>query len=288
MKKKWWKKLWARKTFWSRKKTVKIRKRQKITRFSKLLSWFYKRHTLLITLTVIAFVVFLLSLGLKKTFLAPRYSIQEIRYDPQSVATYDDPLIYAALKAQLLDKNFFSIKRFNTTRILSTIQQDYPLVESLDIRMQDDQIAFVSLSFNKPVLVFQLPENRRYASFEETLYPLGTGDALWNDSLTIELPRYSAELPNINGIFYRISEQRLYELVSRVIDTLWSDNIVERIYLPWWEKLFISYKAKRLYFHLNKDITAQLEKLTDIENNYALFESLALIDLGSNDDVIVR
>jgi len=275
-------------TRWSRNKAQKIRKRQKVTVFSKLTKRLFKRRKVFIVGTVTAFILFLLYLWLKKTFLAPRYSIQELRYDPDSVAQYNDPLLYSLLDEKVLNMNFFSFKRFKKTSILNDIKKTYPLVRKFDLRMQEDQIAFVTIRYNEPTIVFQLPENRRYASYQESLYPLWTWDSLWIDSLVIELPRYTSELPNIEWIYYRLSEERLFTVVSQILETLWSQNIAEQIYLPGWEKLFLAYKSKRLYFHLNKDIDIQLQKLVDIEENFADFGSLAVLDLWSSDDTIIK
>jgi hypothetical protein len=44
-------------------------------------------------------------------------------------------------------------------------------------------------------------------------------------------------------------------------------------------KLFVTYKSKRIYFHLDQEVNRQLAKLVDMENWYENFVNIQVIDL---------
>jgi hypothetical protein len=69
---------------------------------------------------------------------------------------------------------------------------------------------------------------------------------------------------------------------------LQTDKISERIYLPGGKKFFLWYDSKRWYFHLNKDLETQIQKLYSVQKFYQDYESISVIDLWSTDNVIVK
>jgi hypothetical protein len=85
--------------------------------------------------------------------------------------------------------------------------------------------------------------------------------------IPIQLPRFSSGWTDINGIYREISEEELVERVEQITTQLQKENISELIYQPGGRRLFVTYKGKRVYFNLQKDILIQLEKLLALENN---------------------
>ncbi len=89
-------------------------------------------------------------------------------------------------------------------------------------------------------------------------------------------------------MLYAIDERQLAEYIHTIVDTLGEQHISEIIFLPGGMKLFLTYKGKQIYFHLDQEVNRQLAKLVDLENRYENFENIRTIDIGSIDDTIVR
>jgi hypothetical protein len=167
------------------------------------------------------------------------------------------------------------------------IKIDYPLVESIVIAQSWDERAYVTLWFHDPTIVFRSPSGYT-AVYEHTLYPLISWNTLGNDTLTIDIPRYTSGYTNLHGILYGMDEYKLKTYINTIQETLWAKHISEIIYLPGWMKLFITYKWKKVYFHLDQEVNRQLAKLVDMENRYPDFVNIWTIDVWSIDDSIVR
>lgn len=271
-----------------KKKTKKIRTRTKKTFASTFMTNVYKRQKIIF---IITWLWILLVLGLilaKKTIFSERYTIDSILYNPATVQEYNNPEIFSELNDALIWQNYYTLRRWWKETILYALSKKFPLVKDFTLELQDNSVWYVSINYNEPTLIFLLPAERRYAAFQNKLYWLWIDETLWSDAPVIELPRYTESLDNIDWIFYKINEEKLFEIYSIITNTLWRKNIGEIIYLPWWQKFFLSYKSKRLYIHANKDVNVQLAKLIDLENFYELFENLWTIDLWSIDDSIVR
>ncbi len=274
--------------YWKKSKKKKIRTRQKKGFSSKVRNKFYRWQKLIIVCIIVwvtALVIYFIS---KNTFLAKSHTIEKVSIDPWSIDEYDNEDIFVLIQDQLLWKNYYKLRWSWKEQALNEVQKEFSLVKNFDITHESDSLWYVTIDYHEPTLIFLLPEQRRYAAYDNKLYQLWTWDYLWSESPVIELPKYTQELENIEWIFHQIDEKRLLEVYSIVINTLWENNISEVIYLPWWQKLFLSYKWKRLYIHVNKDINIQLAKLIDLENFYTRFNNISVIDLWSVDDTIVK
>ena len=234
----------------------------------------------------------MLSLLVKSLFFAPRYTIEEFRYDPESVAMYDDPELYSLINDELVGRNYFMYTWFSKNVVRERLQESYPLLRAIDVKLQDDSVWFISIEFYNPALIFQLPWDRFYLSYNESLYPLTQEDGIIEMAQSmIQLPLYTETLSSIDWIFHRISEQELTNIIQEIQTTLWRENLSEIIYLPWWEKIFLGYESKRIYLHADKDITRQLSKLLALkqeETQFNDYEIVRVIDLWSSDDIIVQ
>jgi len=282
----WQKLFW---NFWSsNKKKKKVRVRQKKTIFTKLSKNILKRQWIIVWISVFATIIVLWLVILKNSFFAAKNTINSVLFDPLTVQTWNNEELFESLNEQLVDKNYYKLKRWWKENILSEISKEYPIVKDIWLRLEWEGLLTVSIEYNDPTLTFLLPENRRYTAFDNNLYAIWTGENLGNNAPVIELPRYTETLENIDWIFYQITEKRLFEVYSIITNTLWIETIWEFIYLPWGQKIFISYKWKRLYIHANKDVNAQLAKLVDLENFYEWFNAISVLDLWSVDDVIVK
>lgn len=280
--------------FWQRKKNKrrnavkKIRKREKKTFFKKVIQFFTMHKNWLIAITWLLLIIVSITLILQRTLRSPAYTITYISFATESLDTYDDPLLYRHVAETFESRNFFVVRTLSRKKHVNTIQQRFPIIKDIRISQQADQQFLFTIEFNTPNLVFLISDWRRYASLDEHLYLLWSWNSLWSESIQLELPRYAATLRSIEWVYYAISEKRLLEIYTLIEETLWAQHITERIYLPWWSKLFLAYKGKRLYIHVDKDVNTQLQKLIDLENQYAWFSNLQIIDVWSSDDIIVR
>jgi len=269
-------------------KKEKIRRRTKRSRFKQ----FYQQHRQLVTLGLylvgflIAFLVVVL-LG-RATLFANKYTIKKVTYDPESLAVYDDPMVYKAVSDTFSGKNYFMTKRFGKDELNAAVQEQFPLVSSVRFNQQTGSTVYARLEFYQPTLVFLVPSDRKIAVYAHDLYPLVSWNSLWSSSPVINLPRYTTWFDNLYGILFKIPETTLLQRVQTIQNTLGAEYINDMTYLPGWEKLFVTYKGKEVYFHLTKDINLQLAKLVDLEAYFNEFDSLERVDLGSVDDSIVR
>lgn len=243
-------------------------------------------HIFVITSIIVATWVLILLL-IHKTLFAPKYTIGNIQYNEESINTYDDPHIYKAVSQAFLWKNYYRTQRFGINEITKKIQQEYPLVKKIEIQFVNDQTIQVTLLFNDPILVFRTP-SQRVAVYQDHLYPLIDKNLLAQNSLQIDLPRYSSGFDNLHGILYKISAEKIKTITTSIYNTLGEKNISDYTYLPWGQLIFFRYKGKQVYINIKQNIDAQLIKLIDLENRYPEFNSLEKIDIGSSDDIIVK
>lgn len=291
-KKKWfftyrWKKI-LRTFNRAKKKKKKIRKRERNTIFTKIIAFIYNQQKAIIIVTAGVFVVILGVVVFKQTIFSPRYTIWTVTITASSQEQYNNAVMYDKVESLITNKNYFLFNWRSKNEVIEELQTWYPFIEDIQLELIDDGSVLTTVTFDDPTIIFLMPEERRYWTYNEKLYSLGTGDFLGTESPVIQLPRYTQDLESIHWIFYRISEQRLLDVYTTVISTLWENNINEIIYLPWWQKFFLWYKGKRLYLNINKDVNRQLAKLVDLENYYEWFDTLSRIDLWSLDDIIVR
>ncbi len=272
----------------NKSKKDKIRRRTKRSR----LKQFYQQYPQLVSLALYAvgFLLFFLliyRLG-RVTLFAREYTIKEVTYDPESIAVYDNPVVYEAVSSAFSGKNYFMTKWFGKDELHTTVQSQFPLVSSIRFNQQTGNVIYARLEFNQPTLVFLIPPDRKVAAYGHDLYPLSSGNTLWSSSPVVNLPRYVTWFDNLYGILFKISETALLQYIQTIQNTLGADHIEDMTYLPWGEKLFVVYKGIVVYFHLTKDINAQLAKLVDLETYYNDFSTIHKIDLWSVDDSLVR
>lgn len=265
----------------------KIRSRHKYTSIQKQL----QQHKKWIKLTSILFAVCLFFIAvfflLRITLFSSKNAIQRVIFSPESILTYDDPEIYNQIEKFVIGRNFYLLKRNHLDELQKNIQENYPIVESILIEQSGEKRVYISIWFHEPTLVFRSP-SRFTAVYDETLYPLISWNILGENTLTIDIPRYTSWYNSLHGILYAMNEDELKKYITTIQETLGSQHISEIIYLPWWMKLFITYKWKKVYFHLDQEVNRQLAKLVDMENWYWDFENIRTIDLWSIDDIIVR
>lgn len=271
--------------FW-KNKVKKIRKRPF---FGSTLQQLQRKKYLLVT-TGISFLCACFFVGRRmymKTLWSPAHSIQKVVFAPESVNALRAIDLYTDISDNLHDKNYYRTKRLFKKKLLQTIQTAHPLVQDISLEQTAPSTVLVSIVFLKPTLLRQTPSSY-FISYQEHIYPVSSGSILMAWLFPVQLPLFSSGWVDINGIYESLGEEELAKYINQLTTSLSRNTISELIYQPWGKRLFVTYKGKRVYFNLQKDLTAQLEKLHALEDHREWFANIWIIDVGSRDEAIVK
>lgn len=269
-----------------KKKTKKLRKRPFWWNTLQQLQW--KKY--LLTATVISLVIAWLFGGNRiytSTLWSPAYTMTKIVFAPESVNALSSIELYTSIVTQLTDKNYYRTKRFFKNNILRTLQQDHPLISDITLQHTEPWTVYVTITFLQPRVLRQTP-SAYFASYDERLYKIPAQSILMSGLTAIQLPKFSSGRDSIDGIYRAIPEKELVTYVDQIRTALSGDTISELIYQPWGKRLFVTYKGKRVYFNLQKDLLIQIEKLLALEQHRAWFTNVRTIDVGSRDEVVAE
>ncbi len=128
---------------------------------------------------------------LSTTLLSSTYRIQEVRFSPESINVYDNPAMYNHIRDELHNKNYYRIKRQERDTIRQNFLKIFPIVRDISLEQSVPQRVYITLDFYEPTLVFRSPAGNT-AAFDNSLFPLTSGNTLGNTTLTIDIPRYTS------------------------------------------------------------------------------------------------
>jgi hypothetical protein len=223
----------------------------------------------------------------KKTIWSPTHIIEKVVFAPESVNAIRDITLYTNIVTYLKGKNTILLNWFWKNELNTFLSTNHPLIDRLEYKETAANTVFVTLFFHEPSIVWQTPSHY-FISFNEDLYQVNTDSVLIQWRIPLQLPSFSSGRNDINGIYRTMSESDLKQTLSNLLWTLWTGNINEIIYQPGWKRLFVTYKWKRVYLNLNKNIPAQIESLLALEQNRVWFPDARTIDIGSREEVIVK
>lgn len=266
----------------------KIRQRPRHDLVQRASSKFKKKILLISSITGIVLTLIFMIVGWNIFFYGSNQRITSVRITDESLAWYTDSQLISSTKEILMNWSRRAIKWFWVWEALTLQKSRYPIIQDISLEEFTEGEALIDIQWNKPQIVFRLPWDKRYWSFEEYLFPVRPDDTIIVDSRIIDLPRYTEALDTIAWIYRKMSEEELIEAVQMIDSALQTDKISERIYLPGGKKFFLWYDSKRWYFHLNKDLETQIQKLYSVQKFYQDYESISVIDLWSTDNVIVK
>jgi hypothetical protein len=271
--------------FWT-KKTKKLRKRPF---WWNVLQQLQRKKYLLILTTVSFFGAALFGGNriYKKTMWSPTYTISKVVFAPESVNALRSIELYTAISDALQWKNYFRTKWFFRNDLVSDIQQLHPLVKDMSIENSAPWTAYITITFQQPALLRQTP-SEFFVSYEEDIYPVSQESILTAWLTPIQLPKFSSGRTDINGVYRSLREEDLVKRIQQLTTYLSTWTISELIYQPWGKRLFVTYKGKRVYFNLQKDMLLQIDKLLALEDHRAWFADVRTIDVGSRDEAVVQ
>lgn len=271
--------------FWPAK-PKKLRKRS--FWWTKFQSLSRKRFIIILSIFTAWLAVFFLSFWwYKKTIWAPIHTIEKVVFAPESVNAIRDITLYTNIVNYLKGKNTILLNWFWKGSLENFLHTQHPLIDRLEFKETAPNTVFVTLLFNEPNIIWQTPSHY-FVSFNEDIYHVSPDSVLIQWRLPIQLPSFSSGRNDINGIYRSMSEKDLQSTLSLLFERLWTGNITELIYQPWWKRLFVTYKSKRAYFNLIKNVSTQIESLLALEQNRVWFPTVRTIDLGSREEVIVQ
>lgn len=271
--------------FW-KKKTKKLRKRPFWWNKLELL----QRKKYLLMLTIISFLWACIFGGVwiyKNTLWSPTYTISKVVFAPESVNALRSIDLYTTVSDVLQGRNYFRTKWLFKNKIVAEIQKTQPLIKDIDIENNAPWTVYITIEFQQPALLRQTP-TAYFVSYKENLYQIPAESVLTNWLFPLQLPRFSSGRTDINGVYRSFGEDELAKRVNQIITYLGSENINELIYQPGGKRLFVTYKGKRVFFNLQKDILLQIDKLLALETHRDWFATTRTIDVGSRDEAIVK
>lgn len=268
-------------------RSKKIRNRVLIPQRESRKRSFMKRLPMCIIITVTVLFLVIGWVIIKRTLLSEQHTIRHVSFSQESVLVYDHPSIYKAIGLAFSWQNRYVINRFEKDTIESGVKKQFPIIKSLSISRTSSSHLLIDVLFYEPTFVFVTPR-QEFATYQEAIFDLITGNLLGDSSIHLLLPDYTAPYTTLDSIFYQVSEEELSSAIHTIRDTLGVSYISTLEYIPGGSKLRVTYKDKNVRFHLTKDINQQLAKLIDVENNLGDFGTLRTIDIWSADDAIVE
>lgn len=225
----------------------------------------------------------------QSTIFSSDYTITSVRYDSWSVSLFDEPALYSTISKNLQGKNYYLMRLFGKWDVFATIQEQFPMVSSMDIFFLEKNTAAVSLRFDDPLMVVVAGE-RKFAVYDATnILPLYPQNTLWQDTVQLMLADYASGMDTLDGLFFRVAPDTLFTQLLSFDDYFRKPYTV--LYFPGVEKTQITAAdGKVLYINNLGDIDAQLAKIDMLKKYYPEFDRLWQIDLGSLDQntVIVK
>ena len=225
----------------------------------------------------------------QSTIFSSDYTITTVRYDSGSVSTFDEPLLYSHISDLLKDRNYYMTKIFGQREVFNAIQESFPMVSSFDLFFLEKNTAAVSLRFYDPLMVIYAWE-QRFAVYDRFhIIPLYSQNTLGQNVLQLALADYITGVQNLDGMFFRISPEELYNQLLIFDDYFMKPY--DTLYFPGAEKIQITAAdGKIIYINNLWDISGQLRKIDLLKEYYDDFDAIWQFDLWSLDKntVILR
>lgn len=269
--------------FWSKKSSIP-------SKIARQIPW--KFFPLIAKYIWIFVIVLIIILGvryiLSTTIFSSQYTIQTVRYDSGSVAAYDNPYLYQALRDHLQGKNIYLQKYFHKKQLLEVAREIFPWISVVELFYLDVNTAAIRLHFNAPEMVFVV-SGSSFGVYGNVTFPLQKNSTLSDDLLHIDLPNYLWTLDSLDGIFFRVPGQTLLAQFQTIEE--YFTNPQRIVYLPWSARVRITTAdGRNIYINSLQDIERQLQKIDRLKRYYPAFDSLREMDLWSLDDnkIIVK
>lgn len=273
-------------------KKHKIKKRNRIKKSIRKTKLIYPKLNfsvkwLWVFFVVIIFVYWLFFIIKNTIFKAENY-IEQITYSKYSVDMYDNPYLYKKISELIKYENFFVVAKLKKLDIERSIKSEFPIVEDVHIIQPQKYTASVQLDFYEPDIVVQLWE-RKFWVFWDYNFEIFSGNKIWKNMFSVELPQYVSGIDSLDGLFFEIPETKFIQDMEVI--SQWFPWYYRLVYLPWSSMtvVFIT-DQKRVYLNNQNSLTWQIQNYNLLKKYYQDFGKIKIIDLWSleDDKIIVR
>ncbi len=260
----------------------KIRKRAKKNPFQKV----PRRWRLL--LWILPIIILLWGYIYKNILTNPDHIVKNVIISEESKAVYDSKEIENWIISYFSWVNFQTYSYTKQWEFNTYIKKEFPIIDTITISKTDKKnTIFSSIQYHIPEFILWNKNNQRVVR-QNKAYPILAADSIKEWLMQLRLPADSDELTNLDGLFYHIHSDTLLKIINNITDIVEWKDISDIEYIPWWQKLHITYKWKLILFHLDKSLDSQLAKLLDLKQYYSDFNAVSRLDLWSNNDIIVK
>lgn len=226
---------------------------------------------------------------LKRTILAPKYIINNVKYAEESVAQYDEPYLYKAISQEVKWNNYNILRIFKKNKILRAIQKHYPILADIHFDYSWPNEMTVLVTFHDPQLIIR-HKKRRFAIYNGYHFELFSGSSLWSSGVQeLRLPMYLTDFKNLDGIFFDTQADILLEQTYKIQENF--PNLEKIVYLPGSQRTIVLMpKWVKIYINNIRPLEEQFANYKKLAKYYDGFDKLYQIDLWSleKDRIIVK
>jgi hypothetical protein len=269
-------------------KTPKLRKKSLRDRV-KQQSWKRNLNIKQIILYILYLITFICTSTIFWLIIWSRYFVtNQISFHTENIQYYSAIEVYETIYDSLIEKHIFWLLLWINQ--LEIIKQKYPFIQKIDLQYWWRTHIKVHITFATIPLVYHLKENELYiASYQEHFMYVQRNQWIMEKVLLIQLPEYINSIEKIQWIYSRFSEQALIQALTMIHDSINQEEILSYQFIPWNAILILTLRNnKELIFSLRKNINLQLIKWLDLVNYHIQWEQYNIIDLWSNEHIIVK
>ncbi len=180
--------------------------------------------------------------------------------------------------------SYFLYRYWNRSSEKKKVQKTFHIINTMEIVDFTNNKITIQVDYHKPHIIRKLPNDKRFWSYQEYLFPLRKEYVGANIAL-LYLPGYLSNLQSLEGIYHLTSEKELIKLYHTVNEKI---PLKHMIVYPWaWYVAMMTVDNLKILFSQKKPIEDQMKLYDTIYKNYSSTGRIVQIDLGSLDDAIV-
>ncbi|MBS8122435.1 hypothetical protein VAMP_18n248 [Candidatus Vampirococcus lugosii] len=271
------------KRFWKREKNLFKKKLRYINIF---LNKNKKKYFFLFFFIIFSFILYV---SLQYTILSDDYEIKEIRFLEKNINDYPNKDMFSKIQSGIIGENYYIFKYLKKGNYEKQILDEFNILKSFDINHIGNGVAILNVNYVDFDFIFT-NDNSYIASFGENMFSLYSGSSLISENNKIKIPNYIKKSHMDKSFFYKVNSNLLKSQIEDIKNIVGEENIDYIKYIPGASRTIVyQNNGPDLYFNNLVDISLQLKKYRGIvASSLVNYKSLLEIDLGSNNDVIIK
>jgi hypothetical protein len=121
--------------------------------------------------------------------------------------------------------------------------------------------------------------------YQEYLYDLQENYNHSAQTYDITIPSIYTITADTKGIFHIINIEELRRIIQKIKQEI---TVTKIIYHIGWKRLIVETNQKRLFFHVKKNVSHQINKRKKIQTHYQEIENIKEIDLSSGKKTVIK